>query len=296
MRASLYARPVTASEQKQLTIIASSPSNGRDMRKALAIQWSLCGQHSKDIGEHLNVCRSTVRRWIRKFNAGGITTIATRKSPGRPLLADEQFFETTKDTLAKNPQDCGYDATVWSAELLRKHLHIVTGTNISQRTMYNVLHRLDYVFKRPKLDLKHKQDPAKVACAKRAKTISKKKVDAAPDRIAFAYLDEAEFHLNPQLTRMWILRGKQALIPSAGRNRRIAAFGALDHTTRQLSVMVTEKKRSHEFMQFLSWLLGDVYKGYDHVYLFMDNCSIHKTKLVNDNYTSRLMTITLPCR
>ena len=58
----------------------------------------------------------------------------------------------------------------------------------------------------------------------------------------------------------------------------MAAFGALDYYTGQLSVMLNQKKTSYEFMEFLSWLLGSVYAGYDHVYLFMDNCSIHKTQ------------------
>jgi len=77
---------------------------------------------------------------------------------------------------------------------------------------------------------------------------------------------------------MWILRGERAYIPSAGQNQRIAAFGALDYYTGQLSVMLQQKKTSYEFMEFLSWLLGSVYADYHHVYLFMDNCPIHKTQ------------------
>lgn len=85
---------------------------------------------------------------------------------------------------------------------------------------------------------------------------------------------------------MWILRGERALIPSAGQNRRIAAFGALDFNSGQLSIMLSKTKTSHDFMEFLSWLLGDVYAGYDHTYLFMDNCSIHKTKALLRFYNS----------
>lgn len=77
---------------------------------------------------------------------------------------------------------------------------------------------------------------------------------------------------------MWIPRGERAYIPSAGQNQRIATFGALDFDSGQLSVMLHQKKTSYEFMEFLSWLLGTVYNGYDHVFLFMDNCSIHKTQ------------------
>ncbi len=44
--------------------------------------------------------------------------------------------------------------------------------------------------------------------------------------------------------------------------------------------MVTERKRSAEFLTFLEWLRDEVYAGQAHVFLFLDNCSIHKTKAV----------------
>lgn len=79
---------------------------------------------------------------------------------------------------------------------------------------------------------------------------------------------------------MWILRGQRAEVPSAGQNRRVATFGALDATTGELSILLADKKRSVEFLEFLDWLVNRVYAGYDHLYLFLDNCSIHKTKKV----------------
>ena len=57
-------------------------------------------------------------------------------------------------------------------------------------------------------------------------------------------------------------------------------FGALDAMTGEVTVMITAKKRSVEFLDFLKWLLEDVYSDRAHVYLFLDNCSIHHTKAV----------------
>ncbi len=57
-------------------------------------------------------------------------------------------------------------------------------------------------------------------------------------------------------------------------------FGALDATTGEVTAMVTDKKRSGEFLQFLDWLVNELYAEKQHVYLFLDNCSIHHTKAV----------------
>ena len=58
--------------------------------------------------------------------------------------------------------------------------------------------------------------------------------------------------------------------------------------------MITAKKRSAEFLDFLAWLLDEIYADRDHVFLFLDNCSIHHTKAVHrymDHHRDRLTVI-----
>lgn len=50
--------------------------------------------------------------------------------------------------------------------------------------------------------------------------------------------------------------------------------------TGEVTTLITQRKRSAEFLQFLQWLVYDIYADRDHLYLFMDNCSIHHTKAV----------------
>ena len=84
------------------------------------------------------------------------------------------------------------------------------------------------------------------------------------------------------------------IVPSAGQNRRVPVFGGLDAMTGEVSAMVTAKKRSGEFLDFLKWLLEDIYADRQHVYLFLENCSIHHTKAVRkymDDHRDRLTVI-----
>jgi transposase len=90
--------------------------------------------------------------------------------------------------------------------------------------------------------------------------------------------DECEFHLNPGLSRMWWPIGKSCEVPSAGQNRRVAVFGALDAVGGRLTSLLTDRKRSVEYLQFLRLVLC---RHKDrHIYLFLDNCSIHSSKVV----------------
>jgi len=58
------------------------------------------------------------------------------------------------------------------------------------------------------------------------------------------------------------------IVPSAGQNRRVPVFGALDAMTGEVSALVTAKKRSGEFLDFLKWLLEDIYADRQHVYYY----------------------------
>lgn len=84
------------------------------------------------------------------------------------------------------------------------------------------------------------------------------------------------------------------IVPSAGQNRRVPVFGALDAMTGEVTAMITAKKRSIEFLDFLHWIVEDIYADRDHIYLFLDNCSIHHTKAVRaymEAYRDRLTVI-----
>ncbi len=50
--------------------------------------------------------------------------------------------------------------------------------------------------------------------------------------------------------------------------------------TGEVTALITAKKCSAEFLEFLRWLVEDIYADRDHIYLFLDNCSIHHTKAV----------------
>jgi transposase len=71
------------------------------------------------------------------------------------------------------------------------------------------------------------------------------------------------------------------LVPSAGQNRRIPVFGALDAFTGEVTALLTPRKRSGDFLDFLAYLFGH-YAHCEQVTLFLDNCSIHHARCVRE--------------
>jgi putative transposase len=77
-----------------------------------------------------------------------------------------------------------------------------------------------------------------------------------------------------------LTRVERVIVPSAGQNRRVPVFGALDSMTGEVTTLITQRKRSVEFLEFLRWLLDDIEADRDHLYLFLDNGSIRHTRAV----------------
>jgi transposase len=77
---------------------------------------------------------------------------------------------------------------------------------------------------------------------------------------------------------MWMLKGRQKRIPSAGVNRRVPVFGALNPLSGRLTAHVARGKNSAEYVRFLKRLIAS--HGGRHVFLFTDNCSIHHARCV----------------
>ena len=89
-------------------------------------------------------------------------------------------FGLLEEALATEPAELGYEFTVWTLDRLMQHLYEKTGIRLSDRTMSNTLKRLGYVYRRPKRDLSHLQDPEGMARAMAQLDELKKRHQPAP--------------------------------------------------------------------------------------------------------------------
>lgn len=72
----------------------------------------------------------------------------------------DSYRSLLKQVIEEPPATFGYEFSVWTAERLRLHLREATGIELSESTLLNVLSQMEYVYRRPKKDLTHRQDEA----------------------------------------------------------------------------------------------------------------------------------------
>jgi transposase len=112
------------------------------------------GRSAADIARMLGVTRQTVYDWIEAYTQDhDPASLEDQPGRGRYLLLDEDQAHLLEALLAGSPQDHGYPHTTWTLPLLQEALEIATDLRVSEATLRRELHRMDYLWKRPRYDL-----------------------------------------------------------------------------------------------------------------------------------------------
>lgn len=264
-------RPLDERERAELKRLARREV-GRVSERIRIILLSSKGYSVPQIADIFECDAASVRSWIERFEAEGVTGLYDRPRCGRPRKAGVVAQEQIRQILAKQPSTFGYLFGFWTIVMLCTHLVSSMNLKLSQATVRRVLWRMGYRWRRPKHTLP--SDPL----AREKMWWLCEQILRAPTQAVVLCLDECDIHLLPVLRCMWMLRGRggQVEVPTPGINRKRSLFGALEWDTGRWVYEVTERRRSEEFLAFMEKLMLS-YPGRP-LLLVLDNAAIHKSK------------------
>ena len=117
---------------------------------------------------------STLRRWWKRFTAGGRAGLADRPRLGRPSKLPDEARTLLTTVLDEVPTTHGYATATWTLADLQDLL-ARKGWEVAVTTVARTLHQLGYAYTRPKHDLQHRQDADSVATAQQTLRILQQK-------------------------------------------------------------------------------------------------------------------------
>jgi transposase len=229
------------------------------------------GYSPPQIAELYQVDERTIVHWLERYQAMGLPGLDDRPRSGRPRLARAAAEAEASRCLDQSPSVVAVERTTWTRRLLQRHLRERLACCLSVRSVSRLIHRLDFVWTRPKLALKQGDPAAATLLAAIDAAIA-----AAPDAPRL-YEDECDLHQVPVVRGQYQRQGEQREIATPGVNRKQPVFGFLEARTGEWHYWLLARKRSVEFLICLHAL----YQWYPTgpILLFLDNCSIHKSKL-----------------
>ena len=172
----LYVRRLSRHERLNLMDAAKYGDDARIVNRTRVILLSDQGKRISEISELLDMAKTCIATWIRRYEAKGIDGLYDRFRSGRPRTANQDYERRMLKLIKKPPQrhDPDLPWSLWTVDRLRRQLTREGFPDVSDDTVRRILHRRRYGFLRPKLDLKHKQDPAELKVFTRQMNAAKK--------------------------------------------------------------------------------------------------------------------------
>jgi transposase len=126
-------------------------SEARVYRRLLALLLLDRGDSPAQVAETLGVARRTVYYWLAAYTrAYNPADLDDAPGAGRPTLWTDHARALLRELLATTPDCRGYYAGNWTVPLLQEELEQGTGIAFSEDAIRDELHRLGYVWKRPR--------------------------------------------------------------------------------------------------------------------------------------------------
>jgi transposase len=244
---------------------------GRVSERAHFVLLSDQGHSPPEIGRLMGYDAATVRTWLKAYEGHGCVGLDDAPRSGRPMQ-EPDLTAIVQAQASQSPRTFGYLQACWTVALLVLHLCERLRIVVGPATLRRALHAARFAWKRPKLAPAHRPDPH--AAEKQAK-LAEILGDSEATLVA---ADEADVHLLAVVRSMWQRIREQKHVPTPGQNAKRGVFGGLNLRTGEWFYHITERKRSVEFIAFLTALLTAYPVGT--IYVIVDNASIHTSQAV----------------
>ncbi|MCI0536542.1 MAG: IS630 family transposase [Verrucomicrobiales bacterium] len=174
------------------------------------------GWTARNVAEALLIDEDTVRAYFKRYREGGLEKLVQMDYPGSGGWLDghqlAELDEYLQDSLCLSAKEVvDYVAQRWDV-------------HYSVRGMTELLHRLGYVYKKPKLVPGKADSAAQEAFLKAYQDLKKNKAEQDP----IYFIDATHPHHNPVVGYGWIKRGLEHSIRSNTGRRRLNINGAID--------------------------------------------------------------------
>jgi transposase len=140
-----------------------------------------------------------VRAWRLRFLAGGRQGLADEPRTGRPPKLDPAALAFLAEALDTGPEAYGLPVTIWSIRDLREVLAHRLGVRVCTATVHRAVQRLGYRYRRPRHDLRHRQDHEAVAAAENVLAWLRKKALPPPAN----FISSTSMSVRSTATRGW---------------------------------------------------------------------------------------------
>lgn len=236
------------------------------------------GEAPSQVIQSLGLCRTSIYRWLRKHEDGGMGALAEKIAQGpEPKLTEKQCQQVRRWILGKDPRQHGFDFGLWTRRIAQSLIAERMGIHLGLTAVGRLLARLNITPQKP-LRRAYERDPRAVELWLRERYPALKR-RARREGARIFFLDEAGFQSDPPLGRTYGLKGRTPVVTTSGQRQSLNVISAVNARGEFWAATYTGKLNAESFMAFLkNFMRGRRGK----VFLVADGHPAHKARRVSD--------------
>ena len=206
-------------ELRELRLAHRQAGDKREAYRINAVILLGSGWSTEPVAQALLIDADTARSYFKRYKQGGIKMLEHVAFRGSECWLDEVELAALDAHLSAKLYLSAKDIARWVAEQF--------GVHYSESGMTALLHRLGYVYKKPKLVPGKANRAAQEAHLEDYKKLKANRGEHDP----IYFMDAVHPQHNPALSCGWIKRGEERHVPSNTGRRRVNVNGAIDLET-----------------------------------------------------------------
>ena len=221
------------------------------------------------VAESYNVDRSTIYRWVTRFEEVG--DVARRPGSGRPRKLQELTEAQLRKIVLAPASQYGFETDLWTVGRLRGVLYETYGIPISKNTVWRRLREAGLTYQKPErqyfeIDEQQRRKWLRYEVPKIRRAVKKY-------RAILYFEDESNISLTALLGKTWAPRGQTPKAEVTGRRGSVSALSAISPRGRLLFRLHDKRIASAQVIEFLGQMLKHHKRR--HLVVVMDQAPPH---------------------
>ena len=227
-----------------------------------------------DVAKAYSTDRTTLFRWIKRYERQGETGLHRQAGSGRPRKLKEVDSQRFWNLVLQPATKFGYETDLWTVARVHQVVQDKLQVVVSKDTIWRRLREAGLTYQKPERQYFETDDKARQEWLEH--TLPKVRETVRKYRAILYFQDEANVSLTAFLGKTWAPRGKTPKGQVTGKRGGVAALSAISRQGHLLFALHQKRIASDEVIHFLAQMLHHHRKR--HLVVLMDNARPHTSQ------------------
>lgn len=232
------------------------------------------GMTVTEVAQAYGTDRTTLHRWLTRFDVEGQSGLQRRPVPGRPRKMAKLDTQTLTSIVMSPASSYGFETDFWTTPRLIQIVGKQFGVTVSKQTIMRRLHEAGMTYQKPERQYFEMSEEERRAW--RRYELPKIRRAVRENKAILYFQDEANISLTALLGKTWAPRGQSPKQRVTGKRGGVSALSAITSGGQLLFRLHNKRIASAEVIDFLGQMLR--HHARRHLVVVMDQAPPHTSK------------------